>query len=76
MISKERIPFFLPLSIVSNIGACMMSINMFKLAAWDLRRILHASPSLGAVFEMPRFIRSGPLENMGLKLTGRRKQTV
>lgn len=57
---KRARSLFLALSIVSNIGAGMMSINMFKLAARDLRRIIHASPSLRAVFKMPRFIRSGP----------------
>lgn len=47
-------------STVANIGACMMSINMFKLVARELWRVTHCSPSLCAVFEMPRFIHSGP----------------
>lgn len=37
---KRLHSLFPTLSIVSNIGGCMMSINMFKLAARDLRHII------------------------------------
>lgn len=46
----------LPSSIAPDTGGGMMSINIFK-----LRHVTHCSPSLCAVFEMPRFIHSGPV---------------
>lgn len=74
----QKIPLFfsfLFLSIASNVDACTMPINMLKLAFRPALRYTQFSFSMCLLWKATFYPQWSP-ENMGLKLTGRQKQTV